>query len=104
MKNVLKILYAVIYIAVTAYLVYGFLDIVISPSENVSLELAVYLTFSVIIIGGIGYIISLIPAIIGLISSIVSGEGGNVLFFIIAVILPIVSEFVLITITKNFAN
>ena len=101
MKTFLKILYSVLFVAVTAFLVYGLLDIVISPSENASLELALYLTFNVIIIGSIAYIITLIPAIIGLISSIVAGEGGNIVFFIIAVLLPFIAEFIIITVSKS---
>lgn len=100
----LKVIYLIIYIALTAYLVWGLLDIVITPSSNPSLEVAVYLTIVVIIIGGIGYIVSLIPAIIGLIYSIVKRAGkGNIIFFIVAIILPIISEIAFIVTCQMLA-
>ncbi len=102
--TVLKIIFFVVYALVTIYLTYGLLDIILSPSENLSLELAVYLVFSVIILGSIGYGVSLVPAIIGLIYSIVKNAGKNqIIFFIITVLLPVITETVFIVLCGSFA-
>lgn len=100
----LKVIYLIIYLALTVYLAWGLVDIVITPSSNQSLEIAVYLTFMVIMIGGIGYIVSIIPALIGLIACITKRAGkGSIIFFIVAVLLPIISEFVFITACQMLA-
>ncbi len=102
--TILKILSAVFYALVTAYLVYGLID-VLSSGGNVSLGIAVYLTFSVIILGSIGYIITLIPAIIGLISSIAKEAGlFSILYFVVFILLPIITEGVIIIICQSYAS
>ncbi len=100
----LKIIFSVIYLAVTIWLVWGLVDIAISPSGVNSLDVALYLVFIVLIFGSIGYILSLIPAIIGLIYSSVKKLGkGNIISFIIAVILPIITEAILIIVCNLLA-
>ena len=100
----LKIIFAIIYLAVTIWLVWGLIDIVISPSGVNSLDVALYLAFIVIIFGSIGYILSLIPAIMGLIYSIAKKFGkSNIIFFIVAVILPIITETIIIIICNLLA-
>lgn len=95
--TVMKILFLIIYLSVTVWLVFGLLDILITPSGDVKVEIALYLTFIIIIFGTLGYSASLIFAIIGFIFTLVKKQGkGNVIFFTIALILPILTQTALI--------
>ncbi|MBE7090428.1 MAG: hypothetical protein E7363_00745 [Clostridiales bacterium] len=99
--TVIKIIFTVFYLAVTIWLIWGFLDILLGPTENMRAALAVYLAFAVIILGIIFYGICLVPALIGLIYSLVKKAGkGNVLFFTVAVFLPIITEGLLILLCR----
>ena len=100
----LKIIFIIIYVLLTAFLAWGLIDTLTAPSENASLGLAIYLAIVVIIFGGLGYAVSLISAILGLIVAIVKRSGkGNVAFFIIAIFLPVVTEIAFILICQALA-
>lgn len=93
----LKVFYLIVYLAITIYLVWSFLDIVISPSQNVGLEVAVFLSLVVIILGSVGYLICISISITGFVISLVKKKGvGNLLFFTIATLLPILTEAIII--------
>ncbi len=92
----LKLIFALIYIGLTIWLAWGLIDVLTTPSENTSLSLALYLSFIIIIFGIIGYAIALIPAIIGLIATIARRDKGNFIFFVCAVLLPIITEAIFI--------
>ncbi len=100
---VLKLIFALIYIGMTIWLAWGLIDVVTTPSENTSLSVALYLSFIIIIFGVIGYAIALIPAIIGLIATIVRRDKGNFIFFVCAMLLPIITEVAFIIIGKALA-
>lgn len=99
----LKLVFALIYIGLTIWLAWGLIDVVATPSENTSLSVALYLSFVIIIFGVIGYAIALIPAIIGLIATIIKRDRGNIIFFLCAVVLPIITEVVFILLGKALA-
>ncbi len=100
----LKIIFIIIYVALTAFLTWGLIDTLTTPSENSSLALGIYLAIVVIIFGGIGYALSLITAVVGLIAATVKHAGkGNVIFFIVAVLLPIVTEIAFVLICQAAA-
>lgn len=100
----LKIIFIIIYVLLTAFLAWGLIDTLTAPSENASLGLAIYLAIVVIIFGGIGYALSLVVAILGMIVAIVKRAGkGNVAFFIVAVLLPILTEMAFIFICQALA-
>ena len=97
----LKIITAIFYVIVTAVLLYGLIDLLVAPSENFSFALGLYLAIIVIILGFIGYIITLVPAVIGLIYSIVKKSGkANVIYFLVFSLLPILTEATFIIVCK----
>jgi len=102
----LKVLSAVIYLVVTAFLIYGLIGCL--DDKKVKVSLAFYLTFSVIIFGSIGNIISTIVSLAGLIISIIKRKNGgsmaDVIYFIVMVILPALTEIVIILITKGISK
>lgn len=93
-----KILFLVAYLAITAFILIQYFELLsIADEPSHGLSLAVFLIVIVLIIGGIGYGVSLIFAVIGLILSIIKKSGkGNVVFFSIATALPIITEGVFI--------
>ena len=99
----LKIISVVCYAIVSAFLVYLLLSVVINPGTNYNLAVGVCLIFG-LVFGGIGYLVTLIPTIIGLIISIVKREKGCTkktrVFFIIFTILPFISEGLFLLICK----
>lgn len=98
--TVLKVIFFIVYVLVTAYLAFSFVSAVTAP-ENSNIELALFLVFGVIIVGGIGYIVSIIPGLIGLLTAIFTkSKKGDIVFFIVAVILPIITEGAFILICK----
>ncbi|MBQ9756036.1 MAG: hypothetical protein IJV99_00385 [Clostridia bacterium] len=102
----LKVLSAIIYLVVTAFLIYGLIGCL--DDKKVKVSLAFYLTFSVIIFGSIGNIISTIVSLVGLIISIIKRKNGgsmaDVIYFIVMVILPALTEIVIILITKGISK
>lgn len=92
----LKIISAIIFIGITIYLVVGLVDALNSSADKISLNVALYLTFVVIIFGTIGNVLALIPAVIGLIYTAIrmkKGQGlAQLITFIVLTALPILSE------------
>lgn len=92
----LKIISAIICVATFIYLLVGLINATGGNSSNPGLELAVYLTFSVIIFGVIGNAIAVILAVIGLIHTLINREKGQcnsqVITFIVLTVLPILSQ------------
>ncbi|MBE5756645.1 MAG: hypothetical protein E7342_02480 [Clostridiales bacterium] len=88
---VLKTIFAIIYTGVTLWLLWGYID-VLNATNNQALSLSLFLALLVIIYGSIFYGLSLLIAIVGLIISIIKKSKFNIISFIIAICLPIVSE------------
>jgi hypothetical protein len=93
-----KILFLVAYLAITAFILIQYFELLsITDDPSHGLSVAVFLVVIVLIIGGIGYAISLVFGAIGLFLSISKHSGkGNIIFFSIATALPIVTEGVFI--------
>ena len=90
----LKIIFAITYLIVTIFLVVQYVEVAtIVDQANKAVSLALYLAIFVIIFGGIGYGLSLIISIVGLIFACIKKVGrGTITFFITTTILPIISE------------
>ena len=98
----LKIAIFIVYVALTIWICWGLLDIIINPTENFSASVAIYLAIVVIIFGMIGYSVCLILALIGLIVVIKKRAGkGNLIFFIVSIILSIITEMTFILVCKS---
>ncbi|MBR1984081.1 MAG: hypothetical protein IKA12_05295 [Clostridia bacterium] len=91
---VLKIIISVLYVLINALLLWEYLDIVsITDATNKGLSLAVYLVIIVLIIGNIGNLAAVTLSVIGLIISVAKGYGkGNVVFFVLGIVLPVLTE------------
>jgi hypothetical protein len=96
--TILKIIWGIIVVALTAWLVWELIDIVNKTDDtSKGIELAVYLILMVIIFGIIGYGIS---ALIGLVGAVVAfinlkkglTTKGNFICFVIMAIVPIILE------------
>lgn len=104
----LKIIWAILIVAITAFLVWGAVDTFIQESNNdgsfQGLGIALYLIYFVMILGSIGYGVTVIIAIAGLIVSIVKKYKGSSVFFIFAIIIPVVTEFLIIYLCKILSD
>lgn len=91
---VLKIIISVLYVLVNALLLWEYLDIVsITDATNKGLSLAVYLVIIVLIIGNIGNLTAVTLSVIGLIISVAKGyKKANVVFFVLGIVLPVLTE------------
>ncbi|MBO5067937.1 MAG: hypothetical protein J6C62_06005 [Clostridia bacterium] len=92
----LWIITPILYSLVTLFLVYTLYDTVVGANpDTLGLSLALWLTLFLIIFGTFGYIAAMIPAIIGLILTIVRRPSGlrvgQLIYFIVFTILPILS-------------
>ena len=114
--KILKVITAIMYSLVTLFLLITFFDTVFSayPSEDLSqsanegvnivlgkdFSIAMYIALVLIIIGGISYLITLIPTIIGFIISAVNIKKGvkksNMIYFLVFTLLPVITEAVLL--------
>lgn len=94
--TILKIFSAIIFIGITIYLIIGLVDALNSSADKISLNIALYFTFIVIIFGTIGNALALIPAVIGLIYTAVKREKGQnlgqLITFAILTALPFFSQ------------
>ena len=101
--HVLKIVSAIIYLAVTLYLILGLKKAL--GSDDKGLALATYLVFSVIIFGSIGNILAIIVALIGLVYTAmkfkVVKKRAQLVIFATLTILPVITELVFIIIVSN---
>ena len=88
-----KITYLIIYSLLTLFLILTYIDVMVNPSDMQNLGIALYLVIFVLIIGGIGYAVSLIFAVTGLVISIKKKVKKSTLaFYIVATVLPVVTE------------
>ena len=96
-----KVLSIVLTIAVTAFLTWLFIDVLIDAKTNTEntmqgLGWAIFIMFGIVYVGGIGGGVALLSALTGLICTLVTcpkGERkGQVLFFIVLIVLPILIE------------
>lgn len=100
----LKIISALVYFLMTAFLAIVLVDIILNPGDLPGLGFALFLIIFVLIIGSIGYAITLILSVIGSVLAAKSlplgGKKSTLVFFIVFSILPVVTEglFVLISI------
>lgn len=104
--NILKILSAVFYAVITAFMVILFVDALIDSKENGFVVLGYILILVTI---GLSYLLPLILSAIGLILSLVAksrGESkiGTVIYFLVFTCLPVVSWFVFLILTKVLGN
>lgn len=104
----LSVLITVIFVAITAYLIYGVVDVSKIPADasGRGISVAAFLAFGVIIIGGIGNgVVLLLSALGTLISAVGYRRGkvefGTLLHFIMFMIFPIISEVVFLLITSS---
>ncbi len=104
----LKIISAVVWLITLAWLIYGAIDVAMIPLDNNGrgISVAFFLTFNVIIFGGIGNAISLIISLVGTLTSLVGYKQGTVklstlITFLILFILPIITEVIFIIVAKN---
>ncbi len=96
--KVLWIITAILYALVTLFLAYTLYDTLVGADPDTKgLSLALWLTFIFIIFGTFGYIATMIPPIIGLILTIVRRPNGlrvgQLIYFIIFTLLPVISWF-----------
>ena len=103
---VLKILSAVFYAVITAFMVILFVDALIDSKENGFVVLGYILILVTI---GLSYLLPLILSVIGLIlSSVAKSRGeskmGTVIYFLVFTCLPVVSWFVFLILTKVLGN
>ncbi len=112
---VLQVIVAVLFVGLTAFLVGGLINEINTPPANTEntidlsgLGLALYLIIVIILIGGAGYLLNTILSIVGLIISLSKrkdGVGkGTIIYFIIFIALPIITEALLILLTINYSN
>ena len=104
--TVLKILSAVFYAIVTAFMIYCFFDAFVESKENGFAVLGYVL---ILVTVGISYLLPLILSVVGLILSAVAksrGESkmGTVIYFLVFTCLPVVSWFVFLLLTKVLGN
>lgn len=96
-----RIISAVLYVLVTAFLVYSLIDSL--NSNNVSLSIALYLSIIVIIFGSISYGVCIIFSFVCFIIAMVKRKTltkATPIYFAIFTALPILTEFLLIVICK----
>lgn len=96
-----KITYLIIYSLLTLFLILTYIDVMVNPSDMQNLGIALYLVIFVLIIGGIGYAVSLIFAVTGLVISIKKKVKKSTLaFYIVATALPVVTELAFIILSQ----
>ncbi len=92
----LKIISALLYFLMTAFLTVILIDIILNPGDLPGLGIALFLIIFVLIIGSIGYGITVILSIVGAILSAkrmpLGGRKSNLIFFTVFSILPVVTE------------
>ena len=86
----------IILVLITAFLVYGFIDVVVDPDETSrAIGIVFYLTIFLVFCGGIGYVVSMILGVIGLVLSVKAKKQGlaetkTMVKFIVTTALPVV--------------
>ncbi len=102
---ILKILTIIFYLAVTVFFVIALIGCL--GEKYVNLSLAIFLIL-LLVYGSIAYLIEIIIAIVGLVKGVAKWKkGGSIfdfLFFLAFIILPILTELVLIIVAKIIAN
>lgn len=102
----LWIITPILYAIITIYLAWSLLDVM--GGENQALGIAIWLSIIFTIFGTGGYIVCEIPAIIGLILTCVKKPNGlrkgQLVYFMIFIVLPIVTYFAFILIVKMLTN
>lgn len=96
-----RIISAVLYLLITAFLVYTLIDSL--DSENLSLSIGLYLAIVLIILGGISYGVSIIFSFVCLIIAIVKRKKltkFTPFYFLIFTILPILTMAIIFIICK----
>lgn len=96
-----QVIVALLFISVTAFLTFLFLDVINAPPpdegsiDGRGLGLAVFIILAVII-GGIGYIANVVTSIVGIVVSVMNRKKGTcgiipLIYFIVFTILPIIT-------------
>lgn len=104
----LRILAPIFFAITTAFLVYTFIDIIIDPGSNQGLSFALWYTLIFIIFGTGGYIVSIIFPLIGMLLTLFRRPQGlrvgQLIYFIIFTILPIIFWVLILLLTPPFIN
>ncbi len=97
----LKLISAIIYVAVTMYLILGLKNAL----NDDGLGIAAFLVFGVIILGSIGNVLAITPALIGLIYTAIKykvvPKKTQLVIFAVQTALPIITELLFIIIVSN---
>lgn len=100
--HALKIISLIIYIAITTYLIIGLSR---AKADNDGLSLAAFLVLGVMILGVIGNVLAVIPAIIGFVYTAlkfkVEPKRWQLAIFALLTALPIITELLFIIIVSN---
>ena len=108
-----KIVVAVLYVIITALLVWGLVDALIKlntpvPDGKVNfngLGFAIFLVIIVLVFGTIAYAINVITSIVGLVISRKKGaDKGTKIYFIVFIFLPIITEILLFIIGRALGS
>ena len=102
----LKIFWFIIFVAMTAFLLYGLIDVLSSKGQDGwQVALVAYLTIMVIIIGMIGYGVCILIALFGIVLSLINkGETkSSLISFMVMAVLPIIAEVIFIVIANLLA-
>ncbi len=104
-----KIIVAVLYAAITGFLVWSLFDALASLNDSVpegqlnfnGLGYGLYLIIVVLILGSIVYAVNAILSIVGLVVSVKKDAGiGTKIYFIIFIVLPIITEIIIFIVAK----
>ena len=103
----LKIISVIIYVATTAFLLIELFSIAAKPDQaSRAVSLVFYIAILLTIFGSAGYLVSTVLSLIGLILTAVRCEKGQkkgqLIFFIITAILPVLTEVILFIVCSNF--
>ena len=104
-----KIILTVLYIVITGFLLFAFIDALNKTGEHVQLGIALTYAIVVILFGGIAYGVSLVLGLIGLIISAIGVKRnyssiGTLVYFIVFTALPIVTYLLMIFIMPIFVD
>ena len=98
----------IFFVITTAFLGYTFIDILVNPGSNQGLSFAFWYALVFIIIGSGGYIISMICPIIGVILTLVKRPQGlrvgQLVYFIIFTVLPILFWVLILVLAPQYIN
>ena len=100
----LKVISIIFFVATFVLLLIGLIDSLGNEGNSLTLGMALYFIFFVLVFGLIGNVLALIPAVIGLIYTAKKSKQADVknqlIFYIVITALPIISELAFIIICQ----